>query len=77
MKTIALDATDIRILCALQQHGRLSKSQLAEAVNLSATPCWARFTRLQKAGLIRGYHAELALNRIIDVSKVVVTVSLS
>jgi len=77
MKTTALDATDIRILCALQQHGRLSKSQLAEAVNLSATPCWARFARLQKAGLIRGYHADLALNRIIDVSKVIVTVSLS
>jgi Lrp/AsnC family transcriptional regulator of ectoine degradation len=48
MKQIALDATDIRILSALQKHGRLSKSQLAEAVNLSATPCWTRYTRLQR-----------------------------
>lgn len=77
MTTIALDATDIRILSALQQHGRLSKSSLAEAVNLSPTPCWARFARLQKAGLIRGYHADLALNRIMDVCKVIVTVSLN
>lgn len=76
MKTTALDAADIRILSALQQHGQLSKSKLAELVGLSATPCWARFARLKKAGLIRGYHANLALNKIIDVSKVIVTVSL-
>lgn len=76
MKTNALDAADIRILCALQQHGQLSKSKLAELVGLSSTPCWARFTKLKKTGLILGYHADLALNRIVDVSKVVVTVSL-
>lgn len=76
MKTTALDAADIRILCALQQHGQLSRSKLAELVGLSSTPCWARFTRLKKAGLIRGYHADLALNKIVDVCKVVVTVSL-
>ena len=77
MKTTALDAADIRILCALQQHGQLSKSRLAELVGLSSTPCWARFAKLRKAGLIRGYHADLALNRIVDVSKVIVTVSLN
>lgn len=76
MKSTALDAADIRILSALQQHGQLSKSELSELVGLSATPCWARFAKLKKAGLIRGYHADLALNKIIDVSRVVVTVSL-
>ena len=76
MKPNALDAADIRILCAVQKHGQLSKSELSELVGLSATPCWARFTRLKKAGLIRGYHADLALGKIVDLSKVVVTVSL-
>lgn len=76
MKPTALDAIDVRILSTLQQHGRLSKSKLAEMVGLSSTPCWARFSKLQKAGLIRGYHADLALDRIIDVCKVVVAVSL-
>ena len=76
MKRTALDAADIRILCALQRHGLLSKSKLAELVGLSSTPCWARFARLKKAGLIRGYHADLELNKIVDVSKVIVTVSL-
>ena len=76
MKKTALDAADIRILGALQQHGQLSKSKLAELVGLSSTPCWARLARLKKAGLIRGYHADLALDMIADVCKVVVTVSL-
>ena len=77
MKPIELDAADIRILCALQGHGQLSKSKLAEIVGLSATPCWARVTRLKKAGLIRGYHADIALSQIIaGFAKVVVTVSL-
>jgi len=76
MKPIELDAADIRILCALQDHGRLSKSQLSALVGLSATPCWARLARLKKAGLIRGYHADLALSRIVGLAKVVVTVSL-
>lgn len=76
MKKTALDAADIRILSALQQHGHLSKSKLAELVGLSSTPCWARLARLKEAGFIRGYHADLALDKIVDVCKVVVTVSL-
>jgi len=76
MKPTALDAADVRILCALQRHGHLSKSKLADVVGLSPTPCWTRYARLKKAGLIRGYHADLALDRIVDACKVVVTVSL-
>ena len=76
MNGIALDAADIRILCALQQHGRLSKARLTERVNLSPTPCWTRLARLEKAGLIRGYHADIALERIADLLTIMVTVSL-
>ena len=49
-----LDAADIRILTAVQKHGQLSKTKLAELVNLSPTPCWARLTRLRAAGYISG-----------------------
>ena len=72
-----LDPADIRILSAVQKHGQLSKTKLAEIVNLSATPCWARLTRLRSAGYIRGYHADIALERVIDATRVVVTVSLT
>ncbi|MCC5957622.1 MAG: Lrp/AsnC family transcriptional regulator [Natronohydrobacter sp.] len=72
-----LDPTDIRILSAVQRHGQLSKTRLAEIVNLSPTPCWARLARLREAGYIRGYHADIALDRVLDATRVVVTVSLN
>lgn len=72
-----LDSTDIRILSAVQRHGQLSKSKLAEIVNLSPTPCWTRLARLRAAGYIRGYHADIALDRVLDATRVVVTVSLN
>lgn len=77
MKKIALDAADIRILCALHRHGPLSKTKLAEIANLSPTPCWARLDRLKAAGYIRGYHADLVLERICEFTQVMVTVSLT
>ena len=76
MKQQALDAADVRILSALQTHGPLSKSQLAEVVNLSPTPCRIRVDRLKKAGIIRGYHADIVLDTIAEISQVIVTVSL-
>ena len=77
MNKFRLDATDIRILSAVQKHGQLSKTRLAQIVNLSATPCWTRLNKLKAAGLIRGYHADIALDRIGDVTQVIVTVALT
>ncbi|MGA8259969.1 MAG: Lrp/AsnC family transcriptional regulator [Arenicellales bacterium] len=77
MKKSGLDATDIRILSAVQKHGPLSKTRLAEIVNLSPSPCWARLHKLKAAGFIRGYHAEIALDRIAEFTQVVVTVALT
>lgn len=76
MKKAGLDAADIRILAAVQKHGQLSKTKLAEIVNLSATPCWARLDKLKAAGFIRGFHGDIALERIVDFTQVVVTVAL-
>lgn len=77
MKKSGLDATDIRILSAVQKHGQLSKTKLADIVNLSPSPCWARLRKLEAAGYIRGYHAEIALDRIGEFTQVVVTVALT
>jgi Lrp/AsnC family transcriptional regulator of ectoine degradation len=74
MKKFGLDSTDIRILSAIQQHGQLSKTKLAEIANISATPCWARLDRLKAAGFIRGFHADIALEQIASFTQVVVTV---
>ena len=77
MKRLSLDATDIRILSAVQRNGQLSKTKLAEICNISPTPCWARLDRLKAAGYIKGYNAEIALDRISDFTQVIVTVSLT
>ena len=77
MKKTNLDAIDIRILSAVQNHGRLSKTNLAEIVNLSPTPCRARLNKLKAAGFIRGYHADIALGSIVDLTQVIVTIALT
>jgi Lrp/AsnC family transcriptional regulator, regulator of ectoine-degradation genes len=77
MKSFGLDATNIRILSAIQQHGQLSKTELAEIVNLSPTPCWERLNRLKAAGFIRGYRGVIALDRIGDFTQIIVTVALA
>jgi Lrp/AsnC family transcriptional regulator of ectoine degradation len=59
-----LDGVDLKILTTLQAEGRITKAALAEAVNLSPTPCWERLKRLEKAGLIVGYRAEIDLDKL-------------
>jgi Lrp/AsnC family leucine-responsive transcriptional regulator len=54
-----LDRTDRRILMLLQAKGRLSMTELADAVGLSATPCTERVRRMEREGVITGYHARL------------------
>ncbi|WP_274424384.1 Lrp/AsnC family transcriptional regulator [Chelativorans sp. YIM 93263] len=62
---LKLDDRDLKILSILQKEGRISKTALAERVNLTPAPCWERLKRLEEAGIIRGYHADIALNRIV------------
>lgn len=50
-----LDSTDIKILRALQNDGRLSNSELAERINLSPSACLRRVKQLEEQGVIAGY----------------------
>lgn len=54
------DKIDRRILRTLQADGRISNTELAERVGLSATPCSERVKRLERDGFITGYHARLS-----------------
>ncbi len=73
---LRLDSIDLKILAALQAKGRITKVALAEAVNLSPTPCWERLKRLEKAGVVKGYHAEIDLERIGSAATILVEVVL-
>ena len=52
-----LDETAKRILSILANDGRINNLALAEAINLSPTPCARRVKRLEEAGIIEGYRA--------------------
>jgi Lrp/AsnC family transcriptional regulator of ectoine degradation len=71
-----LDAIDLKILATLQKEGRITKQALAERVNLSPTPCWERLKRLEKAGFIKGYRAEIDLAKLAAMTTVLVEVVL-
>ena len=58
-KTEKLDKTDFKILKELQIDGRISNLDLAQKVGLSATHTFERVKKLEKAKIIKSYHAEL------------------
>ena len=76
MTAAKLDATDLRILDAIQREGRITKLALAEKVGLSPTPCWLRLRRLEKAGIVSGYHARIDMRLVAPVASVLMEVTL-
>ena len=54
-----LDDVNLRILGELQAEGRLGMAELGRRVGLSAPAVAERVQRLERAGVITGYHAEL------------------
>ena len=59
-----LDKFDIAILHELQTDGRLTNTDLAQRVGLSAAPCWRRVRALEEGGFITGYRAEINRHKI-------------
>jgi Lrp/AsnC family leucine-responsive transcriptional regulator len=54
-----LDKLDRKILRILQDDGRISMKDLSEQVGLSVTPAIERVKRMERDGVITGYHARL------------------
>ena len=59
-----LDRYDIAILAQLQADARLSNTELASRIGLSAAPTWRRVRRLEQQGYITGYRAEIDRRKI-------------
>ena len=77
MTAAKLDAIDLKILDAIQRDGRITKLALAEQVGLSPTPCWMRLRKLEKAGIVSGYHARIAMRVVAPVATVLMEVTLA
>ncbi len=59
-----LDRYDVAILAELQQDARLSNTELAARIGLSAAPTWRRVKWLEQQGYITGYRAEIDRRKI-------------
>jgi Lrp/AsnC family transcriptional regulator, leucine-responsive regulatory protein len=55
--SISLDGYDRALLRHLQDHGRSTNAELAQAANLSESACFRRVRALESAGVITGYAA--------------------
>ncbi len=77
MREIALDPMDRRILTILQKRGRISNSDLADQVNLSASACHRRVQKLEKDGYIKDYVALLNPRKIGVPATIFVEITLS
>jgi DNA-binding Lrp family transcriptional regulator len=74
---VALDRIDVKILATLQAEARISNHDLAERVGLSPSSCSQRLRKLEQRGVLEGYHAEVALDRICRSVTVIATVTLN
>jgi Lrp/AsnC family transcriptional regulator, leucine-responsive regulatory protein len=59
MHSPALDPIDLRLLAALQENGRASNLELAQAIKLSPAQTLRRHRRLEELGVIRRYETRL------------------
>ena len=59
MQNIEFDRIDLKLLRFLQEHGRASNLELAQAINLSASQCHRRHRRLEELRVITGYETRL------------------
>ena len=75
--TAKLDRIDLNILAQLQRNGRMSNVDLADLVGLSPSPCLQRTKRLESAGYITGYSAQIDLAKLGDILMVFTEMTLS
>ena len=75
MASRKLDRIDLKILNVLQQDARITNQALANRVALSPSACLSRVRALEAQGLISGYRAHVAVDRIRSATIVMARVS--
>ncbi|MGN1413031.1 MAG: Lrp/AsnC family transcriptional regulator [Anaerovoracaceae bacterium] len=60
----SLDEVDKKILNRLRQNGRISLKELSAEVFLTMPAVSARIEKLEREGYIKGYHAEVNLEKL-------------
>ncbi|MBK1869134.1 Lrp/AsnC family transcriptional regulator [Aestuariivirga sp. YIM B02566] len=75
--SVRLDHLDLKILAKLQTDARITNQELADAVGLSPSPCLQRVKRLERAGIIAMYQAQVDINKVCRHVDVVAAVTLN
>lgn len=75
MASRKLDRIDLKILNVLQQDARITNQALADRIALSPSACLSRVRALEARGLISGYRAHVAVDRIRSATIVVAQVA--
>ena len=55
-----LDAGDLKILRFIQENCRLSAREISDRTGLPVTTVFAKIKRIERLGLVKGYHAVLS-----------------
>lgn len=61
---IKLDPLDRKILEKLQINAKITNAQLAQDIGLSPAPTLERVRKLEQAGIIKSYHAEVDTDKL-------------
>ncbi|MBL4831190.1 MAG: Lrp/AsnC family transcriptional regulator [Aliivibrio sp.] len=59
-----MDRMDVHIIDIVQRDGRLTTTEIAEQVGLSASPCARRLKKLERQGVITGYRATINRKKV-------------
>lgn len=59
-----LDKIDNLILSFIRNDGRITNSELAKRIGLSPAPTLERVKKLEKCGIIKGYHAKIDAEKV-------------
>ncbi|MBR2539325.1 MAG: Lrp/AsnC family transcriptional regulator [Mogibacterium sp.] len=59
-----MDEMDIQIMNLLKMNARISLKELSNDIHLTTPALSARIDKLEKAGFIKGYHADVDLEKL-------------
>ena len=61
---IKLDQIDRKVLEILQNNAKITNAQLSKEIGLSPAPTLERVKKLEQAGIIKSYHAQLDADKV-------------
>lgn len=71
-----MDKTDQRILTLLSQNAKLRIKEIAGDLGMSTTPVFERIKKLERQGIIEGYHAKINRKKLGKVLPAICAISL-